>query len=197
MNRIPAQRKPIDDTADMALIQRSQAGDSAAFGELYARYQNMVFSIVLQRCYGDTRLAEDLSQDVWAKAFRTVDSITYGSPVAWLTTIARNRVIDHYRTHRVKREVLDWDMPYADRPDGSLSTEDAVASTETLDLLLDVLRQLSELQYEAIYLTGCLGMTAPEAGLVMGRSKEAVRALVLRGRRALQPLISEVYPCAL
>jgi RNA polymerase sigma-70 factor (ECF subfamily) len=175
----------IDDDSDMELVRRAQQGDSAAFGELFARRRVMVLRYFIGRFPDRNALAQDLAQDVWLKAWRNLGGLSYGSPVAWLLTIARNVAIDYLRSGRSRLELLGVDMTDHDRPDAAPSTEDRAAVSEERRLLLGVIRTLPEAQQEAMILTYYGGMDGPQAGAVMGRSRQAVTALNLRGRRNL------------
>src|SRR5687767_14090501 len=89
-----ADREPTD--AD--LIERTSAGDRAAFEELYRRYTRPVLSLALRRL-GDAGRAEDALQEAFAAIWRSAASYDRlrGQGGAWLYTIARNAIIDAAR----------------------------------------------------------------------------------------------------
>jgi RNA polymerase sigma-70 factor, ECF subfamily len=83
---------------DAELIERTSAGDSAAFEELYRRYTRPVLSLALRRL-GDRGRAEDALQEAFAAIWRSAASFDRerGQGGAWLYTIARNAIIDAAR----------------------------------------------------------------------------------------------------
>ena len=87
-------RKP----TDAELIERTSAGDSDAFEELYRRYTRPVLSLALRRL-GDAGRAEDAVQEAFAAIWRSAASYDRrrGQGGAWLYTIARNAIIDAAR----------------------------------------------------------------------------------------------------
>ena len=83
-------------TAD-ELITRARAGEASAFAALVRRYQRTVYSVAL-RMLNDRHRAEDLAQEVFLQLYRTLDSITSDTHLAfWLRKVAVNRAIDRMR----------------------------------------------------------------------------------------------------
>ncbi len=89
------------DTPAADLMDAAKTGDRHAYGELYARYRDVVFRFVYFRV-GNRQLAEDLTADTFTKALARVDSFAWQGrdPGAWFVTIARNLVADHYKSGR-------------------------------------------------------------------------------------------------
>jgi RNA polymerase sigma-70 factor (ECF subfamily) len=93
-----------DDPDDGALLRAHGAGDAQAFARLYDRYDPACFRFIrrlLGAAHGDA--AEDLHQDVWIAVARNAASFDpdRSSFAAWLFTIARNKVWDHFRRQKV------------------------------------------------------------------------------------------------
>ena len=89
----------------------AQAGDMAAFSELFDRYYDVVFRYVLFRM-GDRTLAEDITQETFLRALRRISSVTYqGRDIgAWFVTIARNLIFDHVKSSRYRLESTTSDI---------------------------------------------------------------------------------------
>ena len=87
-----------DDPGDEALMQAYAAGDAAAFDALYSRHKGGVYRYLVRQC-GNAGTADELFQDVWMSLIRV--RATY-APTAkfatWLYRIARNRLVDHWRS---------------------------------------------------------------------------------------------------
>jgi RNA polymerase sigma-70 factor, ECF subfamily len=84
--------------SDGELIQRTGAGDRAAFDKLYRRYSRSVFGFALKRL-GDRGRAEDAVQETFVSVWRSAS--TYkperGPGAPWLYGVARNAVVDRSR----------------------------------------------------------------------------------------------------
>ncbi|WP_051365969.1 RNA polymerase sigma factor [Hamadaea tsunoensis] len=169
-----------------ALVERAQQGDAYAFGQLYAQYNDDVLRFLRQRC-GHLEVAQDLAGDVWERALRNIGRVQrrVGPPLAWLMTIARNRAIDHFRSGRFQYEVLIDATNDISGPDQALDVEQLAVRRQDADSLLRAVKALSGPQRQAIALTYFNGLTCPQAAVRMGISEDAVKALNLRGRRAL------------
>src|SRR5271155_3376369 len=83
------------------LIKDAVRGDSSAFGLLYDHYQPMIYRFVVVKV-GRREEAEDITHQVFMNAWQNVNDYRHrGYPFSsWLYRIARNQVIDHYRSKR-------------------------------------------------------------------------------------------------
>lgn len=92
---------PPVEQSDATLITRARDGDAEAFGLLYRRYVDPIYRYLLARL-GDSKEAEDLTEDVFFRAFQALG--TYherGWPFsAFLYQVAKNVLIDHYRSQK-------------------------------------------------------------------------------------------------
>lgn len=85
---------------DAALLRRYLAGDAAAFEHLYDRHDRRCFDFIRRMvAASDEATCEDLHQEVWLAVARQARSFDAGKArfVTWLFTIARNKVMDHFR----------------------------------------------------------------------------------------------------
>src|SRR5262245_40612431 len=143
----PAARPDRSDPAAevWALIERAQAGDGAAFGLLYDRYFDTVFRFVYFRV-GNRQLAEDLTADTFLRALKRIGSFTWqGRDLgAWLVTIARNLVADHFKSGRYRLEGTTGHVLHAAQPDRGPegSPEAAVVDHITNVALLTAVKRL-------------------------------------------------------
>jgi RNA polymerase sigma-70 factor, ECF subfamily len=195
--RYPARPDPTDAAAEVwALVERAQAGDSAAFGLIYDRYVDTVFRFVYFRV-GNRQLAEDLTSDTFLRALKRIGSFTWqGRDLgAWLVTIARNLVADHFKSGRYRLEVTTGDVLDADRedrgPEGS--PESAVVDHITNVALLTAVKQLNPEQQECIVLRFLQGFSVAETAQTMGKNEGAIKALQYRAVRALARLLPEGF----
>jgi RNA polymerase sigma-70 factor, ECF subfamily len=193
----PARPDPGDAAAEVwALVERAQAGEAAAFGLIYDRYVDTVFRFVYFRV-GNRQLAEDLTSDTFLRALKRIGSFTWqGRDLgAWLVTIARNLVADHFKSGRYRLEVTTGDVLDADRedrgPEGS--PESAVVDHITNVALLTAVKQLNPEQQECIVLRFLQGFSVAETAQTMGKNEGAIKALQYRAVRALARLLPEGF----
>jgi RNA polymerase sigma-70 factor (ECF subfamily) len=195
--KYPARPDPSDAAAEVwGLVERAQAGESAAFGLIYDRYVDTVFRFVYFRV-GNRQLAEDLTSDTFLRALKRIGSFTWqGRDLgAWLVTIARNLVADHFKSGRYRLEVTTGDVLDADREDRGLegSPESAVVDHITNVALLTAVKQLNPEQQECIVLRFLQGFSVAETAQTMGKNEGAIKALQYRAVRALARLLPEGF----
>ena len=192
----PGPTPPTPATEVWTLVERAQAGESEAFGLIYDRYVDTVFRFVYFRV-GNRQLAEDLTSDTFLRALKRIGSFTWqGRDLgAWLVTIARNLVADHFKSGRYRLEVTTGDVLDADRedrgPEGS--PEAAVVDHITNVALLTAVKQLNPEQQECIVLRFLQGFSVAETAQAMGKNEGAIKALQYRAVRALARLLPDGF----
>lgn len=176
----------------VALVDRARDGDEHAFADLYDRYIDQVYGYVRRRV-GNREVAEDLTGDVFLRAWRRFDRFEWqGVDLgAWLTTIARNRVHDHFKSARFRLErsvdsVGDRDPgPRVDQP------ERVAEARELARSLAAALEQLKDDHREVIELRFVHDMSVTETAAVLGRTVGATKALQYRALRALAAIVRD------
>lgn len=193
----PSRPDPSDPATEVwTLVERAQAGEAEAFGLIYDRYVDTVFRFIYFRV-GNRQLAEDLTSDTFLRALKRIGSFTWqGRDLgAWLVTIARNLVADHFKSGRYRLEVTTGDVLDADRedrgPEGS--PEAAVVEHITNVALLTAVKQLNPEQQECIVLRFLQGFSVAETARAMGKNEGAIKALQYRAVRALARLLPDGF----
>jgi RNA polymerase sigma-70 factor (TIGR02952 family) len=167
------------------LVLRAKTGDTEAFGTLYDRYLNLVYRYVYFRV-GSHPLAEDLTSETFLRALRRIADFTWQGRDfgAWLVTIARNLITDHFKSGRYRLEVSTAEV--IDTPlDGPHIPENAVVTAMVSDRVLSAVRDLGPEQQECVVLRFLHGMSLAETALIMGKKSGAIKALQFRAIRAL------------
>lgn len=192
--RIPVPSKPAEPSDEqqtvMAIVSRAQSGDPEAFGELYDRYSQIVYRYIAYRC-GSPTLAEDLTSETFLRALRRISSYTWQGRDfgAWLVTIARNLLADHYKSGRYRLEIATSDLVEAGADRAQDGPEDDVLASLTNAALVDAIKQLGAEQQECIVLRFLQGMSVAETALALGKNEGAIKALQYRAVKALGRLL--------
>lgn len=175
-----------------AIVTRAQEGDPDAFGQLYDRYVDTVFRYVHFRA-GTHSQAEDLTQETFVRALRRIGSVSWQGRDfgAWLITIARNLIADHYKSARFRLEIPTADMLDADRAEEG--PENDVLDAMSSATLIDAVRELNPDQQECIVLRFLQGFSVTETAQAMGKNEGAVKALQYRAVRTLARLLPEGF----
>ena len=163
------------------LVQRAKSGDSEAFAQLYDAYVARVYRYIYFRVTDDAA-AEDLTSQVFLKAWESLDRYQMGSSpfVAWLYTIARNLVIDYYRT---KKESVPLEDVHT-----LASHETPVEEVEArfdLQAMRDALQFLTDDQQQVLILKYIAGLPNENIARIMNKREGAVRALQMRALQTL------------
>jgi RNA polymerase sigma-70 factor (ECF subfamily) len=188
-----------DDRSDEALMLAYGAGEAGAFDALYARHKGGVYRYLLRQCTS-AGIAEELFQDVWLSVVRVRAA---WQPTAkfttWLYTLARNRLVDHWRASgHVQLVPLDGN----DEDDGDLAaladvlpgprTDRPDVRTESREIgvrLRAALAALPAAQRDAVLLQQEGGLSLEEIAAVTGAGVETVKS---RLRYAMAKLRAEL-----
>ena len=177
-----------EETSDEILMAAYQAGNEAAFGELFARHSGSVYGFLVRRV-GDRALADDLYQEAFLRLHRARATYDSRRPFrAWLFGIVHNLVTDTYRSRgRVPETVAE--AP-ADRGTEVPSPERVVTARETAATLQEAIRQLSDDEATALLLARVEGLDYDEIGDVLGRSAAATKQLAYRALKRVRALMA-------
>lgn len=160
------------------LVERAKT-DKEAFGEIYTRYVDRIYSYVYYRT-GDVAEAEDLTAKIFFRAMNHIPRYTdRGLPFsAWLYRIARNLVANWHRD-RSRRRMLSLD----DITHWKVGQESPEIETQLLqdrDALLRVVRRLPAERQELLILKFVDRLSNAEVGEIMERSEGAIKSLYHR-----------------
>jgi RNA polymerase sigma-70 factor, ECF subfamily len=177
-----------------ALISQMAGGDEAALGTFYDTTNRLTFGLVL-RILGDRSAAEEVLIDVYTQVWRQASAYdrSRGTPLAWLTTIARSRALDRLRAgwqEQQRRRPLD---ELHDMAAWTASPEEAAATSEHQRLVRHALAALSPEQRQVIELAYFSGLSHSEIAAhlnqPLGTVKTRTRLGMLKLREALRPVL--------
>jgi RNA polymerase sigma-70 factor, ECF subfamily len=186
------------------LVRRCVAGDSAAWEEIVQRYHRRIYNI----CYrfaGSGDDAQDLTQEVFIKMYRTLKSydIERGAFMTWVTTITRNLLVDHFRKSKQDRLTDSLDaapsehedsMPLSERIHDNAPTPDVRARNREIKETVHIaLQKLSPDLREAVILRDLQDMDYKEIATVLRVPEGTVKSRINRGRAELARLLQRTY----
>lgn len=179
-----------DSSRIAALVDLARDGDAEAFGALYDHYSPQVYRFAYYRL-GNQASAEDLVGDTFFRALRAISGFQWQGRDfgAWLMTIARNLVVDHFKSGRNRLESPTDSLP-AQEP-AKDDPEQEVMSALTNEILTEAMARLPREQQECLTLRFLSGQSIAETAEVLGRSEGAVKQLQLRAVRSLAKLLPE------
>lgn len=160
------------------------------------RHTRRVFNL----CYrftGNRTEAEDLSQEVFLKIYRTLASYrsTHGGFPTWLTSVSRNLLIDHYRRTRRERltDSLDDAMPKLENKESAGRRPDQHALAGELSMQVqEALGKISPDLREAVVLRDLQGLEYQEIQQVLQIPEGTVKSRINRGRIELAKLLEQM-----
>jgi RNA polymerase sigma-70 factor (ECF subfamily) len=185
------------------LVRRCIAGDAVAWEEIVRTYNRRIYNI----CYrfaGSGDDAEDLTQEVFIKMYRTLTTYdhTKGAFATWVTTITRNLLVDHFRKGKQQRLTDSIDatsehedaVPLSEQIQDQSATPDArVRSREVGETVHAALGKLSPELREAVILRDLQDMDYREIAAVLKVPEGTVKSRINRGRAELARLLQRTY----
>ena len=176
---------PPDETR---LVRHAKSGNSEAFAELYDACVERVYRYVYFRVTDDDAV-EDLTSQVFLKAWENLDRYEIGSSpfVAWLYTIARNLVIDFYRTQKSSVPLDDVTA----LPAREQSPAEEAELRFSLQAMRDGLQALTDDQQQVLILKYIAGLPNENIAKLMNRREGAIRALQMRALQTLSKYMKE------
>lgn len=185
-NKPPLNRGLSDSIGDDSQLIEEAKKDPARFADLYRKYVDSIYHYLLARV-GNEREAEDLTAEVFLQALEGLENYHHrGHFAAWLFTIARRRVADHYRGQ--PRELSAYGFDNIPEQENNL-LEDLIQQQE-LESLENVVSSLPEEQQELLRLRCAAGLTFREIAGVLEHSESAVKMSYYRLLDRLEMLLT-------
>ena len=186
------------------LVRRCIAGDAVAWEEIVQRYHRRIYNI----CYrfaGSADDAQDLTQEVFIKMYRTLKSydVERGAFMTWVTTITRNLLVDHFRKSKQDRMTDSLDTVPSEHEDAMLPSEriqdqaplpDTRAQSQQVgEAVQRALTKLSPDLREAVILRDLQDLDYKEIATVLKVPEGTVKSRINRGRAELARLLQRTY----
>lgn len=170
-------------------VKRAQNGEAEAFGHLYDHYHAQIYRFVFLRV-SSKQVAEDLAHEVFASAWKQIGSYEErGYPFSsWLYRIARNKVVDHYRTKREETDIEAVDPGhFAEEAGLEEKFDDALQLAEVQSALVE----LSDDYQEVIILRFIEELSVRETAKALDKSESSVKVTQHRALKKLKAFLND------
>jgi len=170
------------------LLNKAKKGETTAFGEIYNLFFKKIYTFIYFRV-SHKETAEDMAEEVFLKAWTKINSINEaGSLEAWLYQIARNLVIDYYRSKKQLVELKDVE--------NTLAYEDTVLDLLELNhkqaILNRLIKQLPEEHQQVLKLKFFEDLDNQVIAQALNKSEGAIRVIQFRAISKLKELFEDL-----
>ena len=148
-----------------------------------------VFRFIYYRV-SSQQLAEDLTSETFVRALRAIQRFNWQGKDfgAWLTTIARNLVADHFKSSRARLELVTETIPEGRAT--VASPEEEVLALISNEMLFEAVNSLPNEQRDCVLMRFIQGLSIAQTAAALGRSEGAIKQLQLRAVRSLAKTVS-------
>ena len=191
---------PSEPHPDLALVERSKAGDTAAFEQLVRQYDRQIYRTALHITQ-NREDAEDITQDVFFKAFQKLEQFQGNSKFStWLVRIAVNESLMRLRRRKTSKTVsMDQDV---ETEEGAIprdfaewrpNPEEIFSQSELGDILRKTIAGLPPGFRTVFTLRDIENLSTEETAEALGLSVPAVKSRLLRARLQLRERLSRYF----
>ncbi len=183
------------DRDDAFLVEQCRAGDEEACEALVRQYQERVFALI-SRMTGDPDRVEDIAQEVFLKAFRSLKSFRGGSRFyTWLYRITVNTVLNTMRSQGRRQETsLDAMGGLEVQADADMEPAEVTARLELARRVREAIDQLEEPYRVIVYLRELEDLSYEEIAEVVELPVGTVKSRLFRARQHLKGLLQHLLP---
>ena len=190
--------------SDVYLVERALDGDIVGFEKLVSRYQNKLLGYVARMTNGDRDEAEDIDQEAFIKAYRSLDGFRGQSSFStWIYKIATNLCIDHARARKRRpQQAYSLDEPFDKEEDagGREIADDryepgkGVERDEMRQLVRETVAEMPEKQRQVLVMCDLQGLSYEEIAANLDIPLGTVKSRIFHARadlaRRLRPYMS-------
>lgn len=178
------------DGEEKSIIERAIRGDSSAFGLLYDRYHAQIYRFVYLKV-SHREEAEDITHHVFLNAWQNMGGYRdKGFPFSSLLyQIARNKVIDHYRTKKPSVDIED--LNEADIPRHASSLEDSIHTQFQLETVRHAIKALKQEYQDIIIMRYIEELTPSEVARILKKPETTIRVSQHRAIKQLKALLDK------
>jgi RNA polymerase sigma-70 factor (ECF subfamily) len=190
-----------DSRTDEQLMLAYGAGSAEAFEVLYGRWRRQIYRFLIRQCDG-AGTADELYQDVWLRVVNARRQYTVAAKFStWLFRIARNRLIDHWRSQSRKpvteapvTEDCETDPMDNVAASDDLQPEKVMERNERVRIVVGAVESLPDAQRETFLLHEEGGLTIDEIAMLTGVGHETAKSRLRYAMARLRALLTEYRP---
>lgn len=175
-----------DKLTDKVLVLKSRLGNKEAFGTLYNKYINKIYRFAFYKT-SSKELAEDIASQSFLKLW---EKISQGGPIqsvqALLYQIARNLIIDHYRSKQNTEVPLEFELDSQ-----AVHIDEKIHSRIDNELLRPAVMELKEEYREVVVLRYIEELSISEIAKIVDKSNGNVRTLTHRALAELKKILKD------
>jgi RNA polymerase sigma-70 factor (ECF subfamily) len=165
----------------------------AQITQIYRDTVDALYGYASRRCGGERQVVEDVTQETWLRAVREWRRIGVpDNPLAWLTTVARNLILNHYRRH----EAISIDSLSPAVVLNRFDQEDGLDAAEIASLVNHALARLPSAESELLEAFHYERFRVSQLASLYGISERAVEGRLRRARERLRREIAITLPKA-
>jgi RNA polymerase sigma-70 factor, ECF subfamily len=171
----------------LELLTQARDGKEAAFTELYDLFFEKIYRFIFFRV-GHKEVAEDLTEDVFIKAFANLKTLQKDSVFEpWLYQIARNKIIDYYRSKKliIPLDEVEHTLEY------ETNVIDIVNLEAQQKIFIKLLKELSPEQQTVIKMKFLEGLENTEIAHMLNKPEGTIRVIQHRAIAKLKQLIEK------
>ncbi len=171
-------------------IERVKGGDKEAFGPLVDAHKNMIYTVCLRMLTSEAD-AEEAAQDVFVKAYRSIESFQAKAKFStWLYRIAYNHCISVIRKKGKMIDLVD-DIPEGEVDEGEMNGLESISAGERSKYLKMAIESLAETDAVVVTLFYYDELSLEEIAGVTGLSSSNIRIKLHRSRKKMYQVICE------
>src|ERR687898_974815 len=177
-----------------ALIEQCLGGDQVAWETIVRQNWRKVFNVAY-KFVGKHDEAEDLTQDIFLKIFKALDTFDRRANFqTWLISVARNLCIDHYRSVRKERETIDRDVDAGELTPAApgQSAYQALEQRDRVELLRKAMAELPPTLREAVVKRDIQEFSYQEIADQLSLPEGTVKSRINRGRTELARQVQRI-----
>ena len=198
MSEIKREPNPNQDENKL-LVEKARKGDMSAFEQLILNHEKIVYNVAL-RMFNNIEDAKDIAQEVFIKAFRSIENFDGRSSFStWIYRIAMNTCIDETRKRKGKASVSleeemsdedgSWKQQYADDGD---TPEESMLRQEGQHEIMRALERISPDHKLVIVLRDIQGLSYDEIAEITDLTLGTVKSRISRARLQLKQELLEI-----
>jgi len=180
---------------DKKLIKKAQAGDVEAFGELFKQTNKQIYNFLFYHSH-DRELAEDLTQETFIRAFKSLKSLkSRNAFVSWLHRIALNLYKDELKKKNLDAESIDDNPSNNDDQEDNIPIEiedwtnnpdKIIAEQELQTIVKDAIQSLPEIHRTVTIMHHIEGMEVEDIAKALKIKSGTVMSRLARARKSLR-----------